>query len=355
MLLEEKNFYSVSFQFNEKEYKYSGTLRETLGGVVEFLLERGFTFQDSFFTKPISYDEIVSNPSYKSYLRSFYKLKNGKYFYIGGNIQPALNKIVNMLNKFGIKDIKTEGFETQSSKIKKLAEINLDDEFDPELEPIEEEPTQIRKPKIFNQNPFGGKPLSSAILVLGESGAGKSTTIEGILITENHYFEFIIPTAATTGILAQFSPLKQRYVISRLGRMLVEASKNPQKLYTAVFDEMHKSNVIEMINDELLQAVSKKRNRGRRFISLDQDTAEIYEESELEDDKRGNLTIPDNFGFIFISSKPALLLSNPDFANRVDIVILKSWEEEIVKTSDQLISKILSTEEKERLIGKRND
>jgi hypothetical protein len=137
--------------------------------------------------------------------------------------------------------------------------------------------------------------------------------------------------------------------------MLIEASKNPQKLYTAVFDEMHKSNVIEMINDELLQAVSKKRNRGRRFISLDQDTAEIYEDSELEDDKRGNLTIPDNFGFIFISSKPALLLSNPDFANRVDIVILKNWEEEIIKTSDQLISKILPTAEKDRLIGKRED
>ena len=171
---------------------------------------------------------------------------------------------------------------------------------------------------------------------------------------EGHNFEFIIPTAATTGLLAQFSPSKSGYVASRLGRMLIEASKNPDTLYTAVFDEMHKSNVIEMINDELLQAISTKRNRGRRFISLDDDTAEIYEDSELETE-RGNLLIPDNFGFIFISSKPALLLSNPDFANRVDIVILKSYEEEIIKTSDQLISKILTTEEKDRLIGKRED
>ena len=197
--------------------------------------------------------------------------------------------------------------------------------------------------------------MSSALLVLGESGAGKSTTIEDILDSEGHYSEFIIPTAATTGLLAQFSPLKQKYVVSRLGRMLIEASKNPQGLYTAVFDEMHKSNVIEMINDELLQAISKKRNRGERFISLDDDTAEIYQGSELKTNKRGNILIPDNFGFIFISSKPALLLSNPDFANRVDIVILKSYEEEIVKTSEELLSKILSPEDRDKLINKRND
>ena len=51
--------------------------------------------------------------------------------------------------------------------------------------------------------------------------------------------------------------------------------------------------LVELLN-ELLQAISTKRNRGRRFISLDEDTAEIYQDSEL-DTFRGNILIPDNF------------------------------------------------------------
>jgi len=207
----------------------------------------------------------------------------------------------------------------------------------------------IKNFKIFKPNPF-----RQSICVLGESGAGKSVTIETILENEGHNFEFIIPTAATTGLLAQFSPSKSGYVASRLGRMLIEASKNPDTLYTAVFDEMHKSNVIEMINDELLQSISTKRNRGRRFISLDDDTAEIYQGSEL-DTERGNLLIPDNFGFIFISSKPRVIANNADFFNRVDIVLLKSYQEEMVETTEQLLSNKLGDEEKMKLASTRND
>jgi hypothetical protein len=109
-----------------------------------------------------------------------------------------------------------------------------------------------------------------------------------------------------------------------------------------------------MINDELLQAISTKRNRGRRFISLDDDTAEIYQDSELETE-RGNLLIPDNFGFIFISSKPRVIANNADFFNRVDIVILKSYEEETIETSEQLLSNKLSDEDKMKLSSTRND
>jgi hypothetical protein len=146
--------------------------------------------------------------------------------------------------------------------------------------------------------------------------------------------------------------------------MLIEASKNPNEFYTAVFDEMHKSNVIEMINDELLQAISKKRNRGKRFISLDDDTAEvyldskdndgIYSSSKLKTDKSGNILIPDNFGFIFISSKPRVLSNNPDFFNRVDIIVLTK-EDRNIKTSKELLSKKMSEEEKEKISSSRND
>jgi hypothetical protein len=204
------------------------------------------------------------------------------------------------------------------------------------------------------KNPFGGAENSSAICVLGESGAGKSTTIENILDAENHVFEFIIPTAATTGLLSQFSPSKGSsggYILSRLGRMLIDASSNPNKSYTAVFDECHKTSTIDMINDELLQAISKRRNRGNRFISLDDDTADLYK-GKLKNDNRGNISIPDNFGFIFISSKPKVISSNDDFFRRVDIVILKKWEEEKINSIKELLDKKIPDEEKSKMENK---
>ena len=45
-------------------------------------------------------------------------------------------------------------------------------------------------------------------------------------------------------------------------------------------------------------------------------------------DFRGNLLIPDNFGFIFLSSKPDVIISNADFFNRVDIYIMMKRPDE---------------------------
>jgi hypothetical protein len=128
--------------------------------------------------------------------------------------------------------------------------------------------------------------------------------------------------------------------------MILNAYENPTQLFTAVFDECHKSNVIEMINDELLQAISTKRNAGRRFISLDDDTAELYPGVEKH---RGNILMSDNLGFIFISSKPDVIIHNDDFFNRLEIVQLKSYEEERLTNIEQLLSKTLSNEEKKSL------
>jgi hypothetical protein len=136
--------------------------------------------------------------------------------------------------------------------------------------------------------------------------------------TEDSEFEFIIPTASTTGLLSQYSP-KGKYINSRLGKMIMTAYNNPNKLVTAIFDECHKSAVIEMINDELLQCISTRRNAGRRFISVDEETGDLYTGLSTH---RGNLLIPDNFGFIFLSSKPDVIISNSDFFNRVDIYVL---------------------------------
>jgi len=173
-------------------------------------------------------------------------------------------------------------------------------------------------------------PFRQSVCILGKSGRGKSTTIDNMLESyPNMKYDFIIPTASTTGLLAQFSPTSGKtggggYIPSRLGKMIMNAHNNPKTIYTAVFDECHKASIIEMINDELLQCISTKRNRGNRFISLDTETESLF--SGLVD-YRGNLLLPDNFGFIFLSSKPDVITSNDDFFRRVNIYILKKVDD----------------------------
>ena len=347
--------YSISFVYGENLVNFEKrTKKDLYTDIIDWLYNNDYKFDGPlhkpFSRKVLSLDDIKnlikSRTSYR--LDHFHNISSSGNYILCNKFGTAqgFDDIFKMLDNFGISksSIKTKGLESEI-KIKKFGEV--DSELD---EPSEVENNElVEKIKVYQQNPF-----KQAICVLGESGAGKSVTIETILENEDHNFEFIIPTAATTGLLAQFSPSKSGYVPSRLGKMLIEASKNPQKLYTAVFDEMHKSNVIEMINDELLQAISTKRNRGRRFISLDDDTAEIYQSSEL-DTERGNLLIPDNFGFIFISSKPRVIANNADFFNRVDIVLLKSYQEETIDTTEQLLSNKLSDEEKMKLASTRND
>lgn len=330
MINEASSTKKLEFIFNDKKEVIIGSNREILRKLVDFCYTNGYKFNE------LSIEDVLDKISKTTLtMSSFHKLPSGGYIggfdnanaaYLSGTAKKYLSQIGE------VSDIKFS--DSDSTKITPFIDFVNDST------PVEE---PVSKIKVYQKNPF-----RQSICVLGESGAGKSVTIETILENEGHNFEFIIPTAATTGLLAQFSPSKSGYVPSRLGKMLIEASKNPQKLYTAVFDEMHKSNVIEMINDELLQAISTKRNRGRRFISLDDDTAEIYQSSEL-DTERGNLLIPDNFGFIFISSKPRVIANNADFFNRVDIVILKSYEEETIDTTDELLSNTLDDFSKKNL------
>ncbi len=182
-----------------------------------------------------------------------------------------------------------------------------------DIQPDGKEESKEHDLESFLKNPF-----EQAICVLGESGAGKSYAINKILNDLGHVYQFIIPSSSTTGLLSQFSPRTNGYIQSRLGKMIEDAWQNPTKLYTAVFDECHRENRIEMINDELLQAISKDRNDGKRFVSLDEDTSQLYKNSKKS--ATGNIEIPPNFGFIFISSKPEIFKNNPDFFNRVDLV-----------------------------------
>ena len=192
--------------------------------------------------------------------------------------------------------------------------------------------SQEEREKVKSTEPIEpvDNPFRQSVCILGKSGRGKSTTIDNMLESySNMKYDFIIPTASTTGLLAQFSPTSGKtggggYIPSRLGKMIMDARNNPKILYTAVFDECHKASIIEMINDELLQCISTERNKGNRFISLDTETESLF--SGLKD-YRGNLLLPDNFGFIFLSSKPDVITSNDDFFRRVNIYILKKVDD----------------------------
>ena len=359
--------YSISFNFKGQNIKFEDeTIKSVVGGLIDFLHENGYKFEgiihNAFTRKPVNLEEINNHSSSKYYLaqlRLFHKIKNSKkYIWIGGNVEPAAIFAKKMLINFGIDElsINITGFTSSNipgvglSRIKKFGEIDTDvEEFDldeDDLTPVEE---PISKIKVYKQNPF-----RQSICVLGKSGAGKSYTIDDILDKSNHEYEFIIPSASTTGLLSQFSPSAKEgrggYIPSRLGKLIEKAYKNNSTLYTVVFDECHKSNIIEMINDELLQAISTDRNKNR-FISLDDETSELYPSKIL--DRRGNIEITDNLGFIFISSNARVISGNDDFFNRVDLVEITKEIRDSVKTIEDLNRlRISDTDKKYELVSK---
>ena len=341
---------SVSFVYNKTLIFKSNNTKTLFKDVIDWLYKNGYKFSGDLHKKSSTtralftedeVDKIISKTSYEK--RMFHNIAGtDKFISFNNKVTQLFSDLKKMLINFGIDEstIIISGIDIPS-KIKKFAEI------EPEPEDSTEDSTEETIDVLVN-------PFQQSICVLGESGSGKSVTIENILENEGHEFEFIIPSATTTNLLAQFSPSKSGYVPSRLGKMIIAAAQNPDKLYTAVFDEMHKSSVISMINDELLQCISTKRNNGVRFISLDDDTSELYNIDDLEK-SRGNIILPENFGFIFISSKPKVISNNPDFFNRVDIVILKHHDEETIDSSDELLDKVLDDVEKAKLASNRND
>lgn len=189
-------------------------------------------------------------------------------------------------------------------------------------------------------------PFKQSICVLGEPGAGKSTTVAKLLEKAGHEFEIWEPTA-TSGMLSEFSPDKSDYVPSRLGKMLIKAQQTPDKIFTFVIDEAHKRETIRKIDDTLKGAISTRRWHGKRFIPQELQTE--YLSKFLEVDKNGNFKIPDNFSFMFISSKPDVMKSNMDIFERLDFVVLRNWQTENINTIDDLKSRILTQNQKNEL------
>ena len=355
----------IKFQYKNEIIPFSDvSFRKVYEKICKWLSVNGYNFSlKNVFTnygKLYSIDDVKSS-SYSSYF--FKEVKSGKYMLMTGNLPQYTKNLKEMLEDFKI-DISTlsiDGFD---------GEKNVEDDKNIS----QEEPSQDDNFKIQRFGQFGmptdfkaaqsqdeketkeyvKNPFRQSICVLGKSGAGKSWTIDDILDKSNHKYEFIIPSASTTGLLSQFSPSAKEgrggYIPSRLGKMIENAYKNNNTFYTAVFDECHKSNIIEMINDELLQAISTERNKNR-FISLDDETSELYPSKVL--DERGNISISDNLGFIFISSNARVISGNEDFFNRVDLVELTKESRESVKTIDDLNKlRVKDTDKKYELVSK---
>lgn len=332
--------YTLSFPFNGKLQNFeSNSLKDISSKIFDWLYSNNYNFEGRIHnssTKKLltknELDNLVKTTSYG--YRSFHNIGGSNNFLINSyNSNIMINFIIEMLVNFGIeqKSISYEGF------------ADLYTKYDSETEPEEEIqkfsnlfPSSFRavqaqeeREKVKSIEPVNN-PFMQAVCILGKSGRGKSTTIDNMLESyPNMEYDFIIPTASTTGLLSQFSPTSGKtggggYIPSRLGKMIMDARNNPEILYTAVFDECHKASIIEMINDELLQCISTERNKGNRFISLDTETESLF--SGLKD-YRGNLLLPDNFGFIFLSSKPDVITSNDDFFRRVNIYILKKVDD----------------------------
>lgn len=369
---------SISFKYNGEELIFNGENSvEIFKSICDWLYKNGYKFLlDNIGSRKIYTKNDINKSNYP--ISRFYKISDDFYIptTITGNISVRLKNILYMLKDFGIdpKTIKFEGFNKKSTD----SLHNVDSQGDLEepkkygfrlnrfkaSQAQEERPMEdIKKFKAIQAQEeredffnYSKNSFSQAICVLGESGSGKSTTIDNILDKSNNNYQYIIPSASTTGLLSQYSP-SSGYIPSRLGNMIESAYKNPKSLYTAVFDECHKTNIIEMINDELLQAISKNRNRGVRFISLDEDTKNLYPSAKF--DRRGNILIPDNLGFIFISSNARVISGNPDFFNRVDLVEITESDRNI-KTIDELNSRrLVNNEDKKELVnkilGKYND
>lgn len=176
-----------------------------------------------------------------------------------------------------------------------------------EIEEIEEfEQIEIYKELVVKN------PLNQAICILGDSGNGKTYTTKKTLKNENHKILYQILDESQDHILYEYIPYEQKYEITKIGEFILNANANPQILFTIIFDECHK--YLDKVNDTLLQCLSLERNGGERFLPLNRKVNELF--NELEDSEFGK-KIPDNLGFIFISSKPRNIDANEDFKNRL--------------------------------------
>lgn len=164
--------------------------------------------------------------------------------------------------------------------------------------------------------------FSQAVCVIGASGVGKTYRVNKTLEYVGHKTLSVIVDNMWQHILVDYSPDERRYRLTKVGEFIKQASNNPTNHYTIVIDECHKN--LDIINDVLLQAISTRRNDGIRFLSLN---SLVDNEFSFLNEKYGNRILPDNLGFILISSKSEIIEGNDDLKNRIDIVELEEADQ----------------------------
>ena len=181
--------------------------------------------------------------------------------------------------------------------------------------------------------------LRQALCIIGESGVGKTYRINETLKTENHETLFVIIDSMWQHLLFDYSPNERKYQLTKIGDFIKLAHENEDKFYTIVIDECHKN--LEVVNDVLLQAISTKRNNGQRFLSLN---SIVDKEFNFLPEQNGKRILPDNLGFLFISSKSDIIEGNDDLKNRIEIIELTKEDQD---TKDYTIGFLLNKVKKQ--------
>jgi hypothetical protein len=189
--------------------------------------------------------------------------------------------------------------------------------------PDEEIESSLDIPAV--RNPFGGESKeagddfdSSALFVVGESGSGKSTRILKVLRQNNHKLILIGAESAPSPNLLFDYDQSEGYILSDIAEFIISAKKDPKSFYTIIFDECHE--YIDEIKRSILHAISTKRGE-KRFFGVKKSVRQFFD--DLETYETTSKIVPDNVGFIFISSKPDVFEYHADFMGRVDKVEVK--------------------------------
>ena len=240
-------------------------------------------------------DRTLKNP----YGRKEFITKDGAYYELNDIGKKTAESLID--NK-SIKDVPNKIL-TRSEFIKKSEQINI--------------------PAV--RNPFGGESKesgdlfnSSALFVVGESGSGKSTRILKVLRQNGHKIILIgAESASSPNLLFDYNQ-SEGYIPSDIGEFIISSKKDPKNFYTIVFDECHE--YIDEIKRSILHAISTKRGE-KRFFGVKKSDRHFFE--DLETYETTSKIVPDNVGFIFISSKPDVFEYHADFMGRVDKVEVK--------------------------------
>ena len=267
------------------------------------------------------------------------KITNSENLFINSNINKHRKKelLEQLFNSYNINGTVEIVDSTDEPIVQANDATEIDETLNIEIQDATSEETLTLEP-VPVKNPF-----AQALCIIGDSGVGKSTRIQKTLKTAHHKALFVILDNMWQHILLDYSPSDRQYVPTKIGHFIKNAFEDKSNCYTIVIDECHKN--LEIINDALLQAISLERNGGVRFLSLN---SLIDKQFDYLPEENGNRLLPDNLGFVFVSSKNNIIEGNDDLKNRIKIVELTPTDREDETYSiGYLLSKIKKEEDGE--------